>query len=125
MRFRNAPNTTLLKPEHSNTWFDYVLTVTCQKKPVQCAVQHCKNTAEVGGHVFREGDTPIPSNYYLLPICKACNNPENTSFFEVKPNAKAIRENQGRLGGIEAAIQIRQNTDYQKFIKYYMSKRVQ
>jgi len=37
-----------------------------------CAVSGCLNLAEVGGHVQK--DSSADKNWYILPLCKACNN---------------------------------------------------
>lgn len=47
-----------------------------------CSCKGCKELAEVGGHVQKHGNN-TRNYWYIIPLCKKCNNPYNTKPFEV------------------------------------------
>ena len=50
----------------------------------QCSRKGCSSDSEDGAHVIlsRGNDR----SWYIVPLCKACNNPNNTEEFLVKRN---------------------------------------
>lgn len=48
----------------------------------KCANENCNGRKEDGAHVIKEGSEK-DRKWYIVPLCKKCNNPNNKSYFEV------------------------------------------
>lgn len=69
-------------PSGYTSWLDFWEKKKGKKADV-CERLHCTSKAEDGGHVIKSGDGP---KEYILPLCKDCNHPSNTSEFKAWEN---------------------------------------
>lgn len=69
-------------PREYNSWIDYWKDKCEYPCPSFCANSECLNNVEVGAHVIKEG-CENDRKWYIVPLCKKCNNPNNETYFEV------------------------------------------
>ena len=66
-------------PAGYSSWKEY-WEVNKKRRFSYCSCTRCSRLAEVGGHVKKI----VGSNeWYIVPLCYACNSSSNTSTFEV------------------------------------------
>ena len=82
MLVHNIKGTSDRKP-HGNykSWLDF-----WEKKKdtisFYCSCKGCDELSEVGGHVQKHGND-TEDHWYIVPLCKKCNDPHNTNPYEV------------------------------------------
>lgn len=59
------------------------------RKFSDCSRSDCHKAAEVGGHVKKVYGS---NEWYIVPLCRACNSPSNTDEFVVR-DADLLRVN--------------------------------
>lgn len=70
-------------PKGYSSWIDY-----WEKKCIDsrlllnCANIDCENPYKVGAHVIKE-ISENDRNWYIVPLCKTCNHPDNDKYFKV------------------------------------------
>lgn len=69
-------------PAKYKSWLDYWDDKSGCHRPYYCANDNCLNKVEVGAHVIKESSEKDRS-WYIIPLCKECNNPSNKEYFEV------------------------------------------
>ena len=74
---RNIPNTSNDTSPWDDSWKDYWERNT-KRAFGNCIKMGCNERAEVGAHVER---VDKPRDVYIVPLCKGCNNPNNTEPF--------------------------------------------
>lgn len=82
MLVHNIKGTSDRKPNGEfDSWLDF-----WEKKKnevsIYCSRKSCDNISEVGGHVQEHGKN-TRNYWYIVPLCKKCNNINNTGSFEV------------------------------------------
>lgn len=68
-------------PYDNKSWLEY-WQIKTGKKAFFCSRFGCINYAEHGGHV-RICDGMLAGKAFIVPLCRECNNPANTSEFYV------------------------------------------
>lgn len=86
---RNVKNSSCDKA--SKGWLTKWSKETGESKNCVCSFRNCNNPAELGGHLWIEGESL--EYYYIAPICKKCNNdPErDREYFRMKLNTTYLK----------------------------------
>lgn len=95
MLAKNIPNTSNDECFTHNSWLDF-WEEKAEDEAFCCSNKICKNDAEVGAHVFISDQILLSENKrntgeYLVPLCKKCNHPDNTDWFEIFDFIKPIK----------------------------------
>ena len=77
-----------IPPAGYSTWKEY-WEANKKRKFSDCSNLSCSNLAKVGGHVKKVYGS---NEWYIVPLCYACNSSSNTSLFEVR-DADLLRVN--------------------------------
>lgn len=67
-------------PAGFSSWKEY-WEVNKKRKFSVCSNTSCFRMAQDGGHVMKVYGS---NEWYIVPLCPACNNPYNDSLFEVR-----------------------------------------
>lgn len=82
MLVHNIKGTSDRRPKGEfDSWLDFWEKRT-NKISSWCARKGCDNISEVGGHVQEHGKS-TRNYWYIVPLCKKCNNSYNETSFEV------------------------------------------
>ena len=69
-------------PAGYSSWLDFWEKKKGQKA-TQCEVLGCNGSADLGGHVYKVGET---AKEYIVPMCYSCNNKPDGEIFQVWDN---------------------------------------
>lgn len=84
MLVHNIKGTSDRKPYGYSSWIRFWLDKKTCGTTTLCPCCN-KNSWEVGGHVQKHGSN-TRNYWYIIPLCKKCNNPYNTVPFDVSEN---------------------------------------
>lgn len=89
MKVKNIPKTSD-KSCNCNNWYIHWKKSSKYEK-VRCSNINCPNDNPVGAHVKKYNSTD--KKHYIVPLCKACNNPNNIKIMDIGTShlARAIK----------------------------------
>lgn len=88
IKVKNGEKTSDRKTSSGISWLEYWEQNT-RHAAIGCSVRGCHETVEVGAHVYKLSENFYPNSpglepiYYIVPMCKRCNNPQNEEVMEV------------------------------------------
>ena len=77
----------------NDSWIDFWKENSGEKCPEECSVQGCSDIATDGAHVICDEI----AGEYIIPMCKKCNNPNNTESFKLKIGTVAVSANASKI----------------------------
>ena len=84
---KNMKRTTSHKPIANQSWKDYWVYKTGKEWPEKCRIKGCTRSAFGGGHVHIDGYNNF--EIFIIPICRSCNNANNTDWMSVNVRTPA------------------------------------
>ena len=82
---KNVKGTSSLRPKGFQSWKHFWMCKTGKKWPEKCRIYGCTEPAFCGGHVYVYGS----SEFFIVPLCKSCNNAQNTDWMSVNVGTAA------------------------------------